>query len=75
MTLARYPQTDGLLLNNRKHDMSKISDYLVGLEDEGKAPHQLDPLHQDNQGPGVIPGTEIEEGEVIVWREIHETPF
>jgi len=50
--------------------MSKISDYLVGLEDEGKAPHQLDPFHQDNQGPGVIPGTEIEEGEVIVWREV-----
>ena len=28
--------------------MGRMSDEAIGLEDEGKAPWQLDPLHPDN---------------------------
>jgi hypothetical protein len=36
--------------------MGRVKDELIGLEDEGRAPWQLDPLHPDNQDEGYIPG-------------------
>ena len=57
MTLARHPQTGGLLqVTHRGNIMGRIKDELIGLEDSGIAPWQLEPLHPDNQDEGYIPG-------------------
>lgn len=41
--------------------MGRMSDEAIGLEDEGKAPWQLDPLHFCNQDEGMIPGRDDDE--------------
>lgn len=52
------------LVTHRGNKMSRVKDELIGLEDEGKAPWQLDPWHPDNQDEGYIPGRDDDIGEV-----------